>query len=248
MKVSIETEEEEQEKEEENSKKELTTNLENLLKYLSQNCTISENVVTNAILKEISKLPTDEDKQLMFDELKHKVQESEKQLEIKRKAAESAFNQATGSSSNNFDSNVIPGLDGDYEPSCASNLATNDLALPESLKNVLSKYKNVEELCKAADLLDDPIVKKFANLTDTNQDDAEQKDNVDEQLDEPMELDEEEEDVQNTIIEVNNLTTSSSYQFSDDQDEELRKKASLQIDRLKEMELDRQNQTQSQTN
>lgn len=76
---------------------------------------------------------------------------------------------------------------------------------------------------------------------ETDQNDVKQDD---EQLDEPMELDDDD-DQMNTIIEVNNTSAqSSSFQFADQKklnsnltDDELLKKATLQIDCLKQMEM-----------
>ena len=134
-------------------------NLVNLLEHLSKNAKLCENGLIKVITNELAKISSIEERQQLLDELKRKVEDSERQLEIKRKATENAFSQATGSGSNNFDSNVIPGLDGDFssmndinepmfdEPS-ASNFIPNDL--PEGLKEILEKFTNVEDLTKAS--------------------------------------------------------------------------------------------------
>lgn len=128
-----------------------TKNLANLLEYLSRVGKLSEKGSTSIILNEIAKISSSEEQQLLLNELKRKVEESERQLEIKRKAAENAFNQAT--SSNNFDSNCIPGLDGDFSSvpdvkesdEASSLLVPNDLEIPDGWKEIIEKYSNTEE-------------------------------------------------------------------------------------------------------
>lgn len=96
-------------------------------------------------------------------------------------------------------------------------------------------------------------MKNYANLTDETEE-IEDKKQQEQLLDEPMDLDDDEEDNQNTIIEVNNLNNSSydqdekaidSTQLTDD---ELLKKASLQLDLLAKQKAEDTNQTKSQSN
>ena len=96
-------------------------------------------------------------------------------------------------------------------------------------------------------------MKNYANLTDETEE-IEDKKQQEQLLDEPMDLDDDEEDNQNTIIEVNNLNNSSydqdekaidSTQLTDD---ELLKKASLQLDLLAKQKVEDTNQTKSQSN
>lgn len=133
-----------------------TKNLANLLEYLSKTGKLSEKGSSSTILNEIAKISSSEEQQLLLKELKRKVEESERQLEIKRRAAENAFSQAT--SSNNFDSNCIPGLDGDFssitdtrETEEISSIAPNDLEIPDSWKVIIEKYSNNEETSKPSE-------------------------------------------------------------------------------------------------
>lgn len=134
-----------------------TKNLANLLEYLNRVGKLSEKASTSIILNEIAKISTSEEQQLLLKEIRRKVEESERQLEIQRKAAENAFSQAT--TSNNFDSNCIPGLDGDFSSmddvkqsdESVSQLVPDDLQIPDSWKEIIEKYSNPEETSKPSE-------------------------------------------------------------------------------------------------
>lgn len=134
-----------------------TKNLANLLEYLNRVGKLSEKGSTSTILNEIAKISTSEEQQLLLKEIRRKVEESERQLEIQRKAAENAFSQAT--TSNNFDSNCIPGLDGDFSSvddakqseEASSQLDPSDLQIPDSWKEIIEKYSNPPEITKSSE-------------------------------------------------------------------------------------------------
>ena len=136
-----------------------TKNLANLLEHLSKNSKLFENKITSRIMSEIAKTSSSEQQLQLLEELKRKREETEKQLEIKRKATENTFNQAT---SGKFDLNcipgldLVPGLDGDFsslneakEDTTTSFLLPKDLEIPDSLKELLEKYRNYDDLNKS---------------------------------------------------------------------------------------------------
>lgn len=133
-----------------------TKNLNRLLEHLSRNTKINESDLIELIKDELIKIKSVDEQNQLWDELKCRIKEFENQLEIKRKATENAFNQATGGSgSNKFDSNVIPGLDFSDETKqnesiSASNLILNNIELPENLIQVLEKFDNIEDLFKSS--------------------------------------------------------------------------------------------------
>lgn len=136
-----------------------TKNLVNLLEHLSKNSKLYEKGLTfKMLLNEIGKTITNEQQHQLLEELTRKIEESEKQLEIKRKATENAFSQAA--SSNKFDSNYIPGLDGDFgtveeskEEKESSILIPKDLEIPDSLKEFIEKFSDLEDVKKTSKFL-----------------------------------------------------------------------------------------------
>lgn len=110
----------------------------------------SDDGVSSSVLGQIETAGTIEQQRQLLDDLVNRVEQSRRQLELQRKAAENAFNIATGSGFA-LDSNTIPGLDGDFsavnEPSTPS---TGKLNISNStLDQLLSNIKEAQARAKA---------------------------------------------------------------------------------------------------
>ena len=96
---------------------------------------------TSLLRDQIEQTTTQEGQQRLLEELNKRVEESRRQLELERKATESAFSIATGTGGYSIDSNVIPGLDGEFSSFEMKDKTSNDLSTISGISNLLSKYE-----------------------------------------------------------------------------------------------------------
>ncbi|RWS25974.1 death-inducer obliterator 1-like protein [Leptotrombidium deliense] len=116
---------------EDNNSSSNSSNVVDLLEKITKST--NPNEVTSTILSTIANSATIEQQKQLLNELTNKVEESKKQLEEQRRAAEAAFNIATSSAKNV--SGGIPGLDGSFADE--TQLQIPNIQLPDNLKEIL---------------------------------------------------------------------------------------------------------------